>query len=321
MFGVLAVMMTFVVGFFATAGAAGVDFGTNSRDKKDVQMGGLVGVALAIIVTAGISLLVVAGTYGSPDVQQSGGGGSAQDDSAEPDYLQTPGLITVLRHRSAGVIMFLLALAAFPAACFSAFIAANSFKTTLPKVNPFISVGIGTVVSIVLAVTGLAGKAIIVFRSSARRSARSAARCWWTTCWPAARGRSARGLQSGRLAGLAGGLCGGRSADLEHLSAPGRARRRLHCRRGGLFRVRQAGPAIAGHSDPRQAGGGGEVIRAASGPDDGAAPALYWTQCVRIAPFPEEFTTDGHGWTRMEGRSSSVSIGVNPWFNSLGCGG
>ena len=30
-------------------------------------------------------------------------------------------------------VMFLLAVAAFPPACFSAFIAANSFKTTLPK--------------------------------------------------------------------------------------------------------------------------------------------------------------------------------------------
>ena len=48
-------MSTYVVGFFATAGAAGVDFGMNSRDKKDVQMGGLVGIALAIIVTAGAS--------------------------------------------------------------------------------------------------------------------------------------------------------------------------------------------------------------------------------------------------------------------------
>src|SRR5208283_3159601 len=69
-FGVLAMMMTFVVGFFATAGAAGVDFGTNSRDKNDVQMGGLMGVALAIIVTAGISLLIVAGAYGSPMFSQ-----------------------------------------------------------------------------------------------------------------------------------------------------------------------------------------------------------------------------------------------------------
>jgi cytosine permease len=161
-FGVLAFMMTFVVGFFATAGAAGVDFGSNSRDKNDVQMGGLVGVALAIIVTAGISLLVVAGAYGSPEFSKAAV--AAGSKATPPGFiLQTPGLITVLRHRSAGVLMFLLALSAFPAACFSSFIAANSFKTTLPKVNPFISVGIGTVVSIVLAITGLAGKAIIVF--------------------------------------------------------------------------------------------------------------------------------------------------------------
>src|ERR1019366_1816103 len=55
-------------------------------------------------------------------------------------------------------VMFLLAVAAFPPACFSAFIAANSFKTTLPKVSPFISVGIGAAVSIFLGVTGYAGK-------------------------------------------------------------------------------------------------------------------------------------------------------------------
>jgi cytosine permease len=162
-FGVLAFMLTYVVGFFATAGAAGTDFGTNSRDKKDVQMGGLVGIALAIIVTAGISLLIVAGTYGSPEFSTAA---KVMGSKSNPPglMLQTPDLITILRHKSAGVVMFLLALSAFPAACFSAFIAANSFKTTLPKVNPFISVGIGTVVSIVLAVTGMAGKAIIVFQ-------------------------------------------------------------------------------------------------------------------------------------------------------------
>ena len=60
-------------------------------------------------------------------------------------------------------MMLLLAVAAFPPACFSSFIAANSFKTTLPKVNPFISVGIGTAVSIILAVTGWAGRAGAVF--------------------------------------------------------------------------------------------------------------------------------------------------------------
>ena len=59
--------------------------------------------------------------------------------------------------------MWLLALAAFPPACFSSFIAANSFKTTLPKVNPFITVGISTAVSILLAVTGWAADVASVF--------------------------------------------------------------------------------------------------------------------------------------------------------------
>jgi cytosine permease len=158
-FGVLAFMLTFVVGFFATAGAAGVDIASNGRNKGDVSMGGIVGIALAIIVTAGISMLIVAGTYGSPDlsaeaVKVAGKGGL---------ILQTPGLIPIIMGKSAGLIMFLLAIAAFPPACFSSFIAANSFKTTLPNVNPFISVGIGAAVSILLAITGLAGKAIIVF--------------------------------------------------------------------------------------------------------------------------------------------------------------
>ncbi len=170
-FGVLAFMMTYVVGFFATAGAAGVDFGTNSRDKNDVQMGGLVGVALAIIVTAGISLLVVAGAYGTPEISSAAMVAAADTATkavppAPPSLiLQTPGLIPILVGKSAAnLIMFLLALTAFPGACFSSFIAANSFKTTMPKLNPFVSVGIGTAVSIVLAVTGLVGKAIIVFQ-------------------------------------------------------------------------------------------------------------------------------------------------------------
>ncbi len=52
--------------------------------------------------------------------------------------------------------MILLAISSFPGGCFSAFIAANSFKTTLPKVPPLLSVGIGTLVAVGLAVTGSA---------------------------------------------------------------------------------------------------------------------------------------------------------------------
>jgi cytosine permease len=135
MMGVLAVMLTYVVGFFATAGAAGVDFGLNSRDEKDVKMGGLVGIALAIIVTAGLSLLIVAGTYGAGIPGTDAAGATLSLSSFEL-------IPTILGPDKAKWVMFLLAVAAFPPVCFSAFIAANSFKTTLPKVK----------------------------------------RCWWTTC-------------------------------------------------------------------------------------------------------------------------------------------
>jgi cytosine permease len=192
--GVLAFMITYVVGFFATAGAAGVDFGLNSRDARDVSKGGLFGIALAIILTAGLSACIVAGVYGSKDLSAKAkanataivvksvadadaaaakAGKTLTDEQKESLAVNTThgalydatGLMKViLGDKLAGILMFLLALAAFPPACFSSFIAANSFKTTLPQINPFISVGIGTAVSIVLAVTGLAGDAIGVFK-------------------------------------------------------------------------------------------------------------------------------------------------------------
>jgi cytosine permease len=149
--GVMALSIAFVVGFFATAGAAGVDFGMNNRDEKDVQMGGLIGIALATIVSAGAAILIAAGAFGATAKYAM----NPADPGFMGDVMGSPG---------AGKTMgLLLAIAAFPPACFSSFIAANSFKTTLPKVNPFISVGAGAAVSIILAVTGWAGQAGAVF--------------------------------------------------------------------------------------------------------------------------------------------------------------
>ena len=59
------------IGFFATAGAAGVDIAMNGRDKRDVSMGGIVGIVIAIIFTAGISVIVVAGAKASGVVDPS----------------------------------------------------------------------------------------------------------------------------------------------------------------------------------------------------------------------------------------------------------
>jgi cytosine permease len=148
--GVIAVLLTYVIGFFATAGAAGTDFGMNSRDDKDVQMGGLLGISGATILAGGLALVIVAGAFGS---------GKATDASV----LNPTQLMGALIGEKTGAVFMWLLVAAFPPACFSSFIAANSFKTTLPKVNPFITVGIGTAVSILLAVTGWAADVMSVF--------------------------------------------------------------------------------------------------------------------------------------------------------------
>ena len=82
---------------------------------------------------------------------------------ASPITLPLGLMAVIMGDKPAGVMMFLLALAAFPAACFSSFIAANSFKTTLPKIDARLSVGVGAAVACVLAVTGWAGNAAGIF--------------------------------------------------------------------------------------------------------------------------------------------------------------
>src|SRR3954452_16159733 len=64
-YGAFTTMIAIVIGFFATAGAAGADFGMNARNEGDVRMGGLVGITLAVLVAGGLPLLAVAGGHGS----------------------------------------------------------------------------------------------------------------------------------------------------------------------------------------------------------------------------------------------------------------
>ena len=153
--GVLSLMCTYVYGFFATAGAAGVDFGSNNKDAKSVQMGGLVGVVLAMVVTGTIALLAIAGIQ-------------AKLAETSPELLATynvTDLFSVILGPGLGKIcMFLLAIAAFPSACFPTVVAAGAFKTTFPKINPLITCGIGVFATIILVVTQAAGSATDVFK-------------------------------------------------------------------------------------------------------------------------------------------------------------
>ena len=143
-FGAFTTIMAIVIGFFATAGAAGADFGMNARHARDVRWGGLVGVMLAAIVAGGLSLAAIASANLKPPFDYG-------------DAIQNIGGVI-------GASTFLLfALASIPATCFCIFIAGNSFSTMIPGVSRVSSSLAAGAVGIVLAVTGVAANLVGFF--------------------------------------------------------------------------------------------------------------------------------------------------------------
>ena len=135
-----------VVGFFATAGAAGVDFGMNSRNESDVRWGGLVGILLAVLVAGGLPLLSVAGAHGAFGVK---------DFHYDSAIAQTGSF--------AAIVFFFFAVASIAPMCFSSFIAGNSLATMIPGVPRLTSTMVGAVIAAVLAFTGLAANLVSLF--------------------------------------------------------------------------------------------------------------------------------------------------------------
>ncbi|MCU0229190.1 MAG: cytosine permease [Bryobacterales bacterium] len=136
------------IGFFATAGAAGADFGINSRNAGDVKMGGLVGIALAAVIAGGLPLLSVAGAKAlNPSLAS----------------LNYDAVIPSMGGFLATSMFFLFAIASIPPNCFCAFIASNSFSTMLPGIPRMTSTMLAMTVAIVLAVTGAAENLIGFF--------------------------------------------------------------------------------------------------------------------------------------------------------------
>jgi cytosine permease len=141
-------LLQIVIGFFATAGAAGADFGMNNRNEKDVRWGGLVGIAGAILFAGGLPILSVAGAHVlNPNVQ-----GYSYDT-----------VIASIGGVLATAMFFLFTIASIGPACFCAFIAGNSFSTMIPGVKRMSSTMAGVTVAIILAVSGVAANLIGFF--------------------------------------------------------------------------------------------------------------------------------------------------------------
>ncbi len=141
-------LIQIVIGFFATAGAAGADFGMNARNSSDVKYGGLVGIALAIMYAGGLPLLSVAGAYGLNPSMTS---------------MNYDAVIGTIGGFLASAMLFLFAIASITPACFCAFIAGNTFSTMIPGVSRMASTMAGVTVAILLAVTGAAENLVAFF--------------------------------------------------------------------------------------------------------------------------------------------------------------
>jgi cytosine/uracil/thiamine/allantoin permease len=122
-------MVQLVCGFFASHAALGADWGKASRDRKDVELGGWVGIALASTALAVLGLLIVAGASGRAVI--AGG---------------TPAVIgdwrrftikSVLSQDVGGIAgalaLFTLAFSLLGPACFTPFLFARFSQGLLPR--------------------------------------------------------------------------------------------------------------------------------------------------------------------------------------------
>jgi len=139
-FIVVGVIWGYVMAWIGVMGIK-YDFGTFSRDRRDVRWGGIVGIVVAVMVAGGLPLLSVAGAK----VLMPSVVGFNYD-----------AVVAAIGGPLARAMFFLFALACIPPACFSSFIVGNSFSTMIPGTSRMGSTMAGMTIAIVLAVTGVA---------------------------------------------------------------------------------------------------------------------------------------------------------------------
>jgi purine-cytosine permease-like protein len=140
-------VFTIVIGYFATAGAAGADFGMTNRNRKDIVLGGVFGIVCGTVVAGGLAILSVAGYIGR---------------AAGPVSYSFSAAISSVGPL-APIMFYLFATATLVPTCFSSFIASNSFNSMLPKVPRTISALAALSVAALLAITGVAGDLVGFF--------------------------------------------------------------------------------------------------------------------------------------------------------------
>ena len=111
-------------GFFASAGVAGSDFGMNSRNDKDVVLGGFWGITMAAFVAGVLAIIAIAGAMGkNPAIA-----GMKDFDPFFASIKEVGGVV-------AQVASWVFVIACICPTGFCAFLASNAFSTMLPKLQ------------------------------------------------------------------------------------------------------------------------------------------------------------------------------------------
>jgi len=132
-------------GFFASAGVAGSDFGMNSRNEKDVALGGFFGVTVAALVAGGLAIIAIAGAIGqNPEIAGMG------------NMDAFIGSINLSGGVMAKASSWVFVIACICPLGFCAFLAANAFSTMLPKLPRVPMTMVAGLVGVGLAASGKA---------------------------------------------------------------------------------------------------------------------------------------------------------------------
>ena len=142
-------------GFFASAGVAGTDFGMNSRNEKDVALGGFFGITVAAIVAGVLAIIAIAGAAGkNPEVATLVSEGNVFG-AFFASIAETGGL--------AKISAWVFVIACICPTGFCAFLASNAFATMLPKLPRVPMTLVAGCIGVVLAATGITKNLVSFF--------------------------------------------------------------------------------------------------------------------------------------------------------------
>lgn len=174
----LVMMVQLVFGFFATSGTSAADWGAYSRSEREVRLGGLVGVAVSIVILAALALLAVAGAQGRPaasplleaerEAQErleqayAGRARTLELQSAQREVREINGanftMREVLQHGIGGyagcVMLLVLGLGMLGPTCYSPFVFGHRFHALWPRVPRWAWSLFGAVLALPLIATG-----------------------------------------------------------------------------------------------------------------------------------------------------------------------